>query len=157
TIPNMGFASPHHLPHFWRQHQLRGLRPLPRVIKSTNMRILVALLCAFIPALAADPVAAGKYSGKWEGSSGASGEFGLSLARDTGAWKAEVSFTMGAEKVNCSVTSISVEGSKLRVVYTFDLLGMKLESTLEGERSSGKLSGKYRTRSVADNAPVDQG
>ena len=29
--------------------------------------------------LAADPIAAGKYSGKWEGASGASGEFRMTL------------------------------------------------------------------------------
>jgi hypothetical protein len=121
------------------------------------MRTLPVFLWAFALALAADPVAPGKYSGKWEGSSGASGEFLLALTRTGGAWKAEVSFTMGAEKVNCSVTSLSVDGAKVRVVYTFDLLGMKLESTIEGERSGAGLSGKYRTRSVADNSPVDQG
>jgi hypothetical protein len=107
--------------------------------------------------LAADGVVPGKYSGKWDGSSGASGEFLLALTRTGGDWKAEVSFTMGAEKVNCAVTSLRVDGAKVQVVYTFDLLGMKLESTIEGERSGAKLSGKYRTRSVADNVPVDQG
>lgn len=105
----------------------------------------------------ADPVTAGKYSGKWEGSSGASGEFLLSLAKSGGDWKAQVSFTMGSEKVNCSVTSLSVDGAKVHLVYTFDLLGTKLESTIDGERSGAKLSGKYRTRSVADNSQVDQG
>src|SRR5947207_1395472 len=121
------------------------------------MRRLLGILFAAGVALAADPITAGKYSGKWEGASGASGEFLLSLAQNGSAWKAEVSFTMGSEKVNCAVTSLSVEGAKVHVVYTFDLLGMKLESTIDGERSGAKVSGKYRTRSVADNNPVDQG
>ena len=108
-------------------------------------------------AAAADPVTAGKYSGKWQGSSGAAGDFVLSLAQSSGAWKAEVFFTIGGEKVNCSVTSLAVEGAKVHVVYTFDLLGMKLESTIDGERSGAKLEGRYRTRSVADSNPVDQG
>ena len=72
--------------------------------------------------------------------------FLLSLAQSDGAWMAEVSFAMGAGKLNCSVTSLRVDGFKFRVV-TFDLLGTKLESTLEGERSGAKFSGKYRTRS----------
>ena len=127
------------------------------MIKSTNMRMLAVPLCVFALAHAADPVTAGRYTGKWEGSAGSSGEFVLSLTQERGAWKAEISFTMGAEKVNCSVKSLTVDGAKLRVVYTFDLLGMKLESTLEGERLDGKLSGKYRTRSMSDNSPVDQG
>lgn len=108
-------------------------------------------------AAAHDPVTAGKYTGKWQGASGAAGDFILSLARDGDTWKAQVSFTMGAENVNCTVTSLSVDRAKVRVVYTFDLLGMKLESTIEGERGGAKLSGKYRTRSVSDNSPVDQG
>jgi hypothetical protein len=127
------------------------------VIKSTNMRVLLAFLFAALIAPAADPVTAGKYTGKWEGASGAAGDFVLTLARNGDAWKAEVSFTMGTEKVNCNVTSLTVDGARVRVVYTFDLLGMKLESTIEGERSGAKVAGKYRTRSLADNSPVDQG
>src|SRR6266536_379008 len=92
-----------------------------RVLKSTNMRVLLGICCAAILACAADPVSAGKYTGKWEGSSGAAGEFVLSLSRDGTAWKAEVSFTMGAEKVHCNVTSLRLDGANVRVVYTFDL------------------------------------
>jgi hypothetical protein len=36
-------------------------------------------------------------------------------------------------------------------------MGARLESTIDGERSSGKISGKYHTRNVADGSPVDQG
>ena len=61
------------------------------------------------------------------------------------------------KSVPCNVTAISVDGAKVHVVYTFDLLGMKLESTIDGERAGAKLSGKYRTRSVEDTAAVDQG
>ena len=64
---------------------------------------------------------------------------------------------MGDQNVQCNVTALSVEGSKVHVVYTFDLLGAKLESTIDGERSGAKLSGKYRTRNVADSSAVDQG
>jgi hypothetical protein len=45
----------------------------------------------------------------------------------------------------------------VHVVYTFDLLGTKLESTIDGERTGGKLTGKYQTRSVTDGSAVDRG
>jgi hypothetical protein len=123
----------------------------------TNMRMLAGFLFVIALALAADPITAGKYAGKWEGASGASGDFLIALAQNGGTWKAEVSFKMGSEDVKCAVTSLNIEGAKIQVVYTFDLLGMKLESTIDGERSGAKVSGKYRTRSLADNAAVDQG
>ena len=108
-------------------------------------------------ASAADPITAGKYAGKWQGESGAAGDFQLTLALAGGQWKAEVSFTMGDQNVPCKVSALSVNGANVHVVYTFDLLGTKLESTIDGERTGAKLAGKYRTRSVADSAAVDQG
>ena len=120
------------------------------------MRLLLGFLCVAVLS-AAEPITPGKYSGTWEGSAGASGQLLFSVAQKAGVWKAEVSFTMGSEKVNCDVTALRVEGATIHVVYTFELLGMKLESTIDGERSGGKITGKYRTRSVADSAPVDQG
>ena len=121
------------------------------------MRLILATLLATMATLAADPVTAGKYTGKWEGGSGAGGDFQMTLAKEGGNWKADVSFRMGADEVKCKVTSLSVEGGKLHVVYTFDLQGNNLESTIDGERSGNKLSGKYRTRAVGSDSAIDQG
>jgi hypothetical protein len=122
------------------------------------MRFLPAIILIAAAALAADPIAAGKYTGKWQGDSGAGGDFVLTLTRAGGGpWKAEVSFTMGDQSVPCSVSALSVDGAKVHVVYTFDLLGAKLESTIDGERTGAKLSGKYRTRNAGDSSAVDQG
>src|SRR5438477_149985 len=120
-------------------------------------RLLAAMVLLSAAAMAADPITAGKYTGKWQGESGSGGEFVLTMTRAGGSWKAEVSFTMADQSVPCNVTAISVDGAKVHVVYTFDLLGMKLESTIDGVRAGAKLSGKYRTRSVEDTAAVDQG
>ena len=105
----------------------------------------------------AEPITAGSYSGHWEGASGASGDFHLALASDAGQWKAEISFGMNGQDVKCKVTALSVEGAKIHAVYTFDLQSITLESTIDGERAGSKLSGKYRTRVVADNSAVDEG
>jgi hypothetical protein len=117
----------------------------------------VAALALPIAALA-EPITAGTYVGRWEGVSGASGDFHLALASGTdGDWKADISFGMGGQEVKCKVTALTIDGSKIHAVYTFDLQGVNLESTIDGERSGNKLSGKYRTRVVADNSAVDEG
>jgi|SRR5689334_12593276 hypothetical protein len=120
-------------------------------------RIFPAVLLLAATALAADPITAGKYTGKWQGDSGAGGDFVLTLIANASSWKADVSFSMADQKVPCTVTSLNVDGSRLHVVYTFELLGNKLESTIDGERSGNKVSGKYSTRSVEGGAAVDQG
>jgi hypothetical protein len=124
-----------------------------------NRRTLLGILalCAGLP-VAADPVAAGKYTGKWEGASGASGDFHITLASaPEGKWTSEVLFSLGGQDVKCEVKSIRVEDSKLHMVYTFDLQGTQLESTIDGEMSGKKLGGKYKTRVVADSSAVDEG
>src|SRR4051812_35053861 len=121
------------------------------------MRLLPAILIAALLSLAADPVTAGKYTGKWQGESGQAGDLVLKLAGGAGSWKAEVTFTLGDQNVPCKVSDLAVDGAKVHVVYTFDLLGTVLESTIDGERSGAKVSGKYRTRNVSDKSAVDQG
>ncbi len=119
--------------------------------------IPVITLFALLPILA-DTIAAGKYTGKWEGASGASGDFHITLtSASDDKWTSEVMFSLGGQDVKCNVKSISVEGPKLHVVYTFDLQGTELESTIDGEMTGKKLAGKYKTRAVADNSAVDEG
>lgn len=108
--------------------------------------------------LAADPLAGGKYTGKWEGTSGGAGDFRMTLTpADGDKWSADVNFTLGGQEVKCAVKSIAVTDGKLRVVYTFDLQGNILESTVEGELKGKKLGGKYKTRATADGSAVDEG
>jgi len=123
----------------------------------TAGRLFGAILFLTVVALPADSITAGKYTGKWQGDSGAGGDFVLTLSASPGSWTAEVSFTMGGQNVPCKVSALTVDGAKVHVVYTFDLLGAKLESTIDGERTGAKLSGKYRTRNVDGGAAVDQG
>jgi hypothetical protein len=127
----------------------------PGFAKVSSMRLLLAILLAGA-GFAADPITPGKYSGKWQGAA-AGGDFLMTISRDAGAWKADVSFRMGDDQVKCTVTALSIEGSTIHVVYTFDLMGNKLESTIDGERAGAKLSGKYKTRAPESNAAVDQG
>jgi hypothetical protein len=99
---------------------------------------------------------AGTYKGSYSGSAGASGEFQIVLTQSGAAWKADVSFNLG-EDVKAKVTSVEVNGTKIKFVYQFDFQGATLESTATGELKENKFDGAYTTKSVADGSPVDQG
>lgn len=103
-------------------------------------------------------ISPGKYAGKWQGASGASGEFRLTLTQaEEGKWTAEVSFAFGGQDVKCKVKSVRVEGEQVGVVYSFDLQGFELESTIEGKAAGNRLEGSYKTRALADGSTVDEG
>jgi len=112
----------------------------------------VASFCLFAAGLA------GTYKGTYSGSAGASGDFVVSLTQaDSGDWKSEVTFTLGGADVKTKITSLSVDGSKVKIVYEFDLQGTALESTVSGELTGATLSGDYHTKVVADGSAVDEG
>jgi hypothetical protein len=116
------------------------------------MLSLVASFCLFAAGLA------GTYKGTYSGSAGASGDFVVSLTQtDNGEWKSEVTFTLGGQDVKTKITSLAVDGSKVKIVYEFDLQGTVLESTVTGELSGGTLAGDYHTKVVADGSAVDEG
>lgn len=118
------------------------------------MRLVLLALCA------AQLVAAGlagTYKGTYSGSSGASGDISFALTQNGDDWKSDVTFTLGGDTVKTKVTSLKVEGSKFTVVYTFDLQGTVLESTVTGELKDGSLAGDYHTKAVGDGSAVDEG
>jgi hypothetical protein len=118
------------------------------------MRLLTVLLATMLLGAGL----AGSFKGTYSGSSGASGDITVTLTQsDSGDWKSEVTFTLGGDLVKTKITSLKVEGSKLRVVYTFDLQGTVLESTVTGELKEGSLGGDYHTKAVADGSAVDDG
>ena len=128
------------------------------IAKRTPGLLAAGLALLLQVSVLAEPITAGAYTGHWEGASGASGDFHLALASEAdGKWKAGISFGMSGQDIKCKVTALTVEGAKIHAVYTFDLQGIVLESTIDGERAGSKLSGKYRTRVVADNSAVDEG
>ena len=129
-----------------------------RVRHNLPMKSILAIALALgSTCLAADEITAGKYTGKWEGGT-AGGDFRMTLAPDAdGKLAADVVFTMGGDEVKTKVTSLKIDGSKLTVVYTFDLQGTELESTVEGERKGDTLEGKYHTRILPDGGAIDEG
>src|SRR5260370_33515763 len=98
---------------------------------------------------------AGTYKGPWSGSG--SGDFTITLTQAGDDWKADITFTLGGETVKTKITSLKVEGSKLKVAYQFDLQGTVLESTITGELNGTTLAGDYHTQAVADGSAGDDG
>lgn len=118
------------------------------------MKTIALCLAATVCLLAADM--AGSYKGSWSG--GANGDFRITLTpADNGEYKADIVFTMGTDEVKTKVKSVKVEGSKLDVVYDFDLQGNALESTVTGQLTGKTLEGTYKTKAVGDGSPVDEG
>src|ERR1700730_8621966 len=117
--------------------------------------VMLCLVASFI-LLAAG--LGGTYKGSYSGSAGASGDFVVSLTQaDSGEWKSEVTFTLGGADVKTKITSLTVDGAKVKIVYEFDLQGTALESTVTGELSGATLAGDYHTKVVADGSAVDEG
>src|SRR5438477_6626336 len=120
------------------------------------MRAAILFLVA-AAALFADGVS-GTYKGSYSGSAGASGDFVVSFNKaDNGDWKSEVTFTLGGETVKTKITSLQVDGAKVKIVYQFDLQGTALESTVTGELNGATLEGAYHTKVVTDASAVDDG
>jgi hypothetical protein len=117
--------------------------------------IMVGLVASFI-LLAAG--LGGTYKGTYSGSAGASGDFVVSLTQaGNGDWKSEVTFTLGGADVKTKITSLAVDGSKVKIVYEFDLQRTALESTIVGELNGATLAGDYHTKVMADGSAVDEG
>jgi hypothetical protein len=113
----------------------------------------ILLFTALLPAQ--DSIGAGTYKGQWNGST-ASGDFHLALEPDgNGGMTAKVGFTMESQEVPCKVLSLKITGSKLSIVYEFDLQGNKLQSAIEGAQKGKSMEGTYKTS--AGDQPVDTG
>ena len=120
------------------------------------MRLLA--LCFAVALILFAAGIAGTYKGSYSGSAGASGDIRVSLKQaDDGAWKSEVSFSFGSEDIKTKITSVTVDGSKVKIVYEFELDGNGLESTLTGELNGTTLAGSYHTKATADGSAVDEG
>ena len=115
----------------------------------TTSLFLAAVLCVSAAGLA------GTYKGSWSGA--ATGDFRLKLEQTGAEWKADIVFTMGTDEVKTKIKSVKVDGAKVDIVYDFDLQGTPLESTVSGQLTGNTMEGTYKTKTVADGSPVDEG
>ena len=98
------------------------------------------------PAAAATAAAAlpGKYAGQWKGQEESSGALKLSFKQDAaGAWTAEAAFTFDGTEIPAKTKSIKVEGTKVQLVFEWNVQGTTGQSRLTGELTGDTLEGKY--------------
>lgn len=125
--------------------------------RSRFFHLLALITLALVVAFAGD--IEGSFTGDWSSSlSGVSGGFRMTLARGAdGKPNCEVTFTIDGQEVKTVTKSLKVEGSKIEVAYDFTIEGYELRSTVSGQLVENRLEGKYRTVSLADGSPVDEG
>jgi hypothetical protein len=136
----------------------RELAILSRCATVTPMRTIVFFLALFALTLNASAAGlTGTYKGTWSGNTGG-GDFTITLdTHDNANPKAQVSFSYSGEEVKCDVTSVKIDGSKVTVVYKFEIEEMQLQSTLTGELQGKTLQGTYETKSLSEGSGVDEG
>lgn len=116
----------------------------------------VTLLCFFTLGLAVAQ-APGDYDGQWTSDqSGDSGKFHCSLKKSGDSWDSSAYFVYQGEKIIGSPKSTKVDGSKLEMVFEYEIGGMTLHSVMTGEWTGNTLEGKYASKS-SDESPVDTG
>jgi hypothetical protein len=124
-------------------------------IRRIILMAIVAVAAGVIASPAQEKLAPGNYKGTYTGGAGG-GDLRLALKADgKGGLTGEVGFTVGGEEVAVKMTSMKVDGSKVQMIWEFDLQGAKLQSASEGTLSGKTLSGTYKTSS--DGQAVDQG
>src|ERR1700676_2464604 len=120
------------------------------------IRCLTAMLFLTTILPGQEAIGAGTYLGTWAGGNGG-GDIHMTLGPDgKGGLAAQlVGFTIDGQEVTCKVLSTKITGSKIEIVYEFDLQGNKLQSAIAGAATGKILEGTYKT--TAGDQPVDQG
>jgi hypothetical protein len=93
---------------------------------------------------------AGQFAGKWIGVEGTAGELRIKLRQEAGAaWVGEAMFTYDGAEIPGKVKTLETEGTKLRMVFDWEIQGTAGQSTLNGELIGDTLKGTYETRGAA--------
>jgi hypothetical protein len=123
---------------------------------------LFAFLLCILPVLrAADTTAksppsaaarslAGHFVGEWKGtgeSAAAAGQLRITLKQDGTTWAAEALFTFESADVPTQMKTVEIDGTKVVLVFDWQIQGTPGQSTLNGELKDGSLQGTFETKS----------
>jgi hypothetical protein len=109
------------------------------------------------PTTASEPSVAGQYVGTWNGSGDRSGKLRLKLKQDGATWTAEASFTFDNAEVPAVMKQVEVDGSKVQVVFDWDIRGSLGQSKLTGELKGDTLGGTFDSKSRDGSSDTSQG
>jgi hypothetical protein len=120
------------------------------------MRLLAVAVVAFTALLYAD--VAGKFAGTWtSGANSNSGDLRMSFTGSgSGDYAAQSSFTYQGQEIKTAPVSVKITGDQVEVVFSFDIEGAKLHSTMRGTLTGDKIKGKYVSQDDGGQ-PVDEG
>jgi hypothetical protein len=96
---------------------------------------------------ATSPALAGEYTGNWKGRDETTGAFRLKLRQDGAAWVAEAWFTFEGNEIATKMKSVEIDGSKVEMVFAWEVQGTAAQSKLSGEWTGEALEGKYENTS----------
>ena len=94
------------------------------------------------------PALAGEYAGSWKGSNDVTGALRIRLRQDGAGWVAEAWFTYEGAEVSTKMKSVQVDGSKVEMVFGWEVQGTAAQSKLNGDWTGDKLVGRYESTSA---------
>jgi hypothetical protein len=98
----------------------------------------------------AKPSVAGTYAGKWKGPEDSGGELRVTLKADGNAsWTAEAMFTYDGAEIATKMKTVEVDGTKVRLIFTWQIQETPGQSAMSGELSGDTLQGTYETTGAA--------
>ncbi len=97
---------------------------------------------------ATGPKVAGDYAGKWSGSDGMAGDVRMNLAQAGGAWNAKVVISAQGDTIPTSMDSVTVDQTKVELVYHFEAEGTNSKVTMTGQLQGAVLAGDYQVTST---------
>ena len=93
---------------------------------------------------------AGHYLGKWKGTGESTGDLIIKLKKEGAApWAVESSFTFEGTDIPAKPKSVEVDGTKVKMIFDWEIQGSAGQSTLVGELSGDTLKGTFETSGAA--------
>ena len=99
------------------------------------------------PSAAAKSSVAGQYKGEWKSSAEANGELNIKLKQEGATWSAEAMFTFERADVPTKMKSVEIDGTKVVLVFDWEIQGTPGQSRIMGELSGDTLQGTFETKS----------
>jgi hypothetical protein len=99
------------------------------------------------PSATAKPSVVGQYTGEWKSGADASGALRIKLKQEGTTWAAEAMFTFERADVPTKMKSVEIEGTKVILVFDWEIQGTPGQSRISGELNGDTLQGTFETKS----------
>ena len=90
---------------------------------------------------------AGNYVGEWKATGDSTGELRIKLKQEGTTWAAEALFTFQSADVPTQMKTVVIDGTKVVLVFDWQIQGTPGQSTITGELKGDSLQGTFETKS----------